>query len=211
MSSTGPVSARPRPPRAFTLVELLVVIGIIALLIAILLPSLSRAREQSRRVTCLSNLRSLAHGMYQYAGDFRDRLPNGNYANDADPNHGDQVLVSLWREYLTAAAVFHCPSDEDPLPRRIANNYISMTDSARVSYDFFSLYWMPEKGPRLAQLRGQAPLVWDLCVSLTPNGLQNHGTSGGNVVYADGHGQWLPADEWEGNDWPPPASAFYLH
>ena len=32
----------------------------------------------SRRVTCLANLRSLAHGMYQYAGDFRVRLPNGN-------------------------------------------------------------------------------------------------------------------------------------
>jgi prepilin-type N-terminal cleavage/methylation domain-containing protein/prepilin-type processing-associated H-X9-DG protein len=199
----------PLRPRAFTLVELLVVIGIIALLIAILLPSMSRAREQSRRVTCLSNLRSLGHGLYQYAADFRDRLPNGNFPNDADPNHGDQVLVSLWREYLTTAAVFHCPSDEDPVPRRITNNYVSVSDSARVSYDFFSLYWLPQKGPRLVQLRGQAPIAWDLSVSAVPNGLQNHGTSGGNVVYADGHGRWLPVDQWEGNDWPTPASDFY--
>src|SRR5437762_203807 len=104
-------SQRSRARGAFTLVELLVVTGIIAMLVGILLPTVSRAREQSNRVKCLSNLRSLGQAMYQYANDFRDRLPNGNIRGDCDPSEGDQVLVSLARDYLSAAAVFHCPSD----------------------------------------------------------------------------------------------------
>jgi len=54
---------------AFTLIELLVVVAIIALLLSILLPSLSAAREQGKRAKCLSNLRSLGSSMYQYAND----------------------------------------------------------------------------------------------------------------------------------------------
>lgn len=61
--------------RSFTLIELLVVIGIIALILAILLPSLQRARHQGRVTVCLSNLRSQWQIVEQYAADHGDRLP----------------------------------------------------------------------------------------------------------------------------------------
>ena len=67
---------KPSPsPRGFTLVELLVVIGIIALLIGILLPALSKARESANKVACMSNLRQLGLGVFQYLNDNKDRFP----------------------------------------------------------------------------------------------------------------------------------------
>jgi prepilin-type N-terminal cleavage/methylation domain-containing protein/prepilin-type processing-associated H-X9-DG protein len=60
---------------AFTLVELLVVIGIIALLIAILLPSLNRAREAAKQVQCLSNMRSLGQATMMFASENNGRMP----------------------------------------------------------------------------------------------------------------------------------------
>jgi prepilin-type N-terminal cleavage/methylation domain-containing protein len=65
----------PYPRRAFTLVELLVVIGIIAVLIAILLPSLQAAREQAKSVQCLSNLRACGQILYIYANQNKGMFP----------------------------------------------------------------------------------------------------------------------------------------
>jgi len=69
--------------KGFTLVELLVVIGIIALLISILLPSLNRARETANRVKCASNLRQIGQALQLYANDNKGTFPRTRYSEGA--------------------------------------------------------------------------------------------------------------------------------
>lgn len=115
------------PHRAFTLVELLIVIGIIAVLISLLLPALNRARKQAQAVTCSNQLRQCGLGLQMYANAWRQMIPNGLCRVQTwDAGAGNAVY---WDDFLRGAdlsagqanpkhalittdAVFSCPRNK---------------------------------------------------------------------------------------------------
>lgn len=103
----------------FTLVELLVVIGIIALLVGILLPALSKAREQGNKTVCLAGLHGMGQMLHLYADDNQGRVPVG-YASSKHAgymvwqNGSFQVMGCFFNGgYLSQAKGFYCPSQLD--------------------------------------------------------------------------------------------------
>jgi prepilin-type N-terminal cleavage/methylation domain-containing protein len=88
----------------FTLIELLIVIAIIALLMAILVPALSRAKEQARRVVCGNDVKQIGIGMAGYVGDNDDKMPwYGNPPNKPDEDDAHPYAVFRCR---------HAPNDD---------------------------------------------------------------------------------------------------
>ncbi len=99
--------------RAFTLVELLVVIAVIAILAAILFPVFARARENARRSSCQSNLKQIGLGALQYTQDYDETLFRSFYGSaTADSNAtGNYKWMDAIFPYVKSEQVFVCPSD----------------------------------------------------------------------------------------------------
>ena len=111
--------------RAFTLVELLVVIGIIAILIGILLPVLGQGRERARRVACLSNMRQLAIAWTMYANANKGLIPSADTNGlgwAADGNLDSDIRRGSLYQWIPNPETYRCPNDNNVNARSYSVN-----------------------------------------------------------------------------------------
>jgi len=189
----SPAQSASRHPRTrgFTLVELLVVIGIIALLISILLPTLGKARESAARTKCLSNLRQVGQSMMLYATDYKGKVPIGYnrdgwtgyqiYVKSGDyyPLQGHLFLAG----YMGTPEAFYCPSQPDarfqfntaenpwPPSTSIATDYVRSGFNARPEVNWNGQPYPKAGMQQISRLKGQAILADVTGIPTTSTGM----------------------------------------
>lgn len=111
--------------RAFTLIELLVVIAIIAILAALLLPSLARAKEKGKQTYCVNSERQQALAVFMYADEHSDTLPPVAFEGDTGYTTNWPVLLD---PYLKSARVHFCPADLQAKTNSYGLNELAFVD-----------------------------------------------------------------------------------
>ncbi len=188
---------------AFTLLELLVVISIMVLLIGILLPSLSKAREQARDTQCRGNLHSIYLAMTTYLNDF-DRFPELNNepddgawqynyliydGRDFDSNFGP--LLNDKRSMESVEALF-CPRQADPYHGLATPQnpwpVVPLLDTRAAYARRYNL-----SGRSLSQMHGNPGIMAD--IFHLPKVVKSAHKKGINAVYLGGDVRWVPDKE----------------
>jgi len=126
------MSPKDRSPAAFTLIELIVIVSILALLAFVLIPSVAKARQKAQRIHCVSRLKQIGVSFRLWSGDSSDRFPMARSTNDQGTL---EVASEVWRTFqvlsneLSTPYILACPSDS----RTAANEFTNLSN-ASISY-----------------------------------------------------------------------------
>ena len=123
-------SWRSRRVRAFTLVEMLIVVAIVGVLAAMLLPALGRSKAQAKLMSCRNRLRNVGIGLRLYADEREDAFP---VSTCVDGPHAE-LTEALHDEYIQDARNFYCPCETNPLRRYSPENF----EAGRIGYFYYS-------------------------------------------------------------------------
>lgn len=175
--------------RGFTFIELLIVIGIIAILAAILFPVFAKAREKARQSSCLSNLKQIGVGLAHYASDFDGAMPPMPLVSPSQVNTRSAVVWQMLNDRGDVRyPCFACPSD----PRTkglamIASPSYALRDEA---FGLLILQKGADSYPVVADYAGNVG-IWS---KESLDSLADRHNDGLNVLFLDGHAKWHRAD-----------------